>query len=548
MIWTLLALLTQIVLGGFIAYYGDLQGRRWGKKRVSWLGLRPKHTAILITSLTGAVIALLSVVGMMLIVPTVREVVLKGERAIRENKQLNARYTQQRKLYDLTLADKQAQITLKTKQETELNALLGNTRTQLKNATDYNDEISAKNKTLECDQTRLTQDVALLKTAREKLLAQKQQLTRANQQLAVENRHSEEINQDLGRQNLAAIRDNDILTKTNGELRTKNQELSGENSTLAQANADLKIKNNQLTTKNQELARRSDDLQAIKVAYERQNSDLTKNYTDLNERMTGLLANSERSYTQSYLTLRQGRIALRAGEMIGRRVINLDAQPSVERLRQELELMLEDASTAALVRGAARGDNGRAVRIVPKRVVFEDSDQSADERASLTALAENLAERAAKSDVPIVVAVKVVYNSLENEQALVELSAQTVGKAFDKGAVVAEQRIDARQPIEKVLEDIVTFLEKDVRRAAAQAGVVPQIDPDTGTQKYGSVGPRDLLLLTDRARRMGGIVLIRAVTKDTLSNADPLQVQFQVLRARGDLEKFPVPTNALHER
>ncbi|MCW3097115.1 MAG: hypothetical protein JWL77_2733, partial [Chthonomonadaceae bacterium] len=61
MLWTLLALLLWIVLGGFISYYGDLQGRRWGKRRVSWLGMRPKHTAILITSLTGGVIALLSV-------------------------------------------------------------------------------------------------------------------------------------------------------------------------------------------------------------------------------------------------------------------------------------------------------------------------------------------------------------------------------------------------------------------------------------------------------------------------------------------------------
>ncbi len=40
MFWTILALLLMVVLGGFISYYGDLQGRRWGKKRVSWFGLR----------------------------------------------------------------------------------------------------------------------------------------------------------------------------------------------------------------------------------------------------------------------------------------------------------------------------------------------------------------------------------------------------------------------------------------------------------------------------------------------------------------------------
>ena len=58
--WTLLAMLALVITGGFISYFGDLQGRRWGKKRVSWFGMRPKHTAILITSLTGGIIALLS--------------------------------------------------------------------------------------------------------------------------------------------------------------------------------------------------------------------------------------------------------------------------------------------------------------------------------------------------------------------------------------------------------------------------------------------------------------------------------------------------------
>src|SRR5579859_8191560 len=105
MIWTLLALLSLITLGGFISYYGDLQGRRWGKKRVSWFGLRPKHTAILITSLTGAFVALLSVATLLAISPAVRDIVLRGETAIRENKRLNAQYIRQAIYYNNTLKE-----------------------------------------------------------------------------------------------------------------------------------------------------------------------------------------------------------------------------------------------------------------------------------------------------------------------------------------------------------------------------------------------------------------------------------------------------------
>src|ERR1700722_5419024 len=98
MVWTALALLSMVILGGFISYYGDLQGRRWGKKRVSWFGLRPKHTAILITSLTGGFIALLSVLSLMIIAPAVRDVILRGENAIHENESLIAGEKQQRRL------------------------------------------------------------------------------------------------------------------------------------------------------------------------------------------------------------------------------------------------------------------------------------------------------------------------------------------------------------------------------------------------------------------------------------------------------------------
>ena len=50
-----------IVLSGAIAYMGDLLGRAIGKRRLTLFGLRPKHTAIAITIVSGILIALLTV-------------------------------------------------------------------------------------------------------------------------------------------------------------------------------------------------------------------------------------------------------------------------------------------------------------------------------------------------------------------------------------------------------------------------------------------------------------------------------------------------------
>src|SRR3712207_8674593 len=51
------SILLLLALCGFIAYIGDLLGRRLGKQRLSVFGMRPKHTAILLTIVTGALIA-----------------------------------------------------------------------------------------------------------------------------------------------------------------------------------------------------------------------------------------------------------------------------------------------------------------------------------------------------------------------------------------------------------------------------------------------------------------------------------------------------------
>lgn len=80
---TALALIMTVLMGGIIAYNGDVIGRRFGKRRVSVFGLRPKHTAILITSLTGVLISGLTTFFLFLLVPPVRDVIMRGEQAIR---------------------------------------------------------------------------------------------------------------------------------------------------------------------------------------------------------------------------------------------------------------------------------------------------------------------------------------------------------------------------------------------------------------------------------------------------------------------------------
>src|SRR5262249_42669537 len=87
--WTILALILTVIMGGIIAYTGDLIGRRFGKKRISLFKLRPKNTAILITSFTGVFISGLTTGTLFMVLRPVREIILDGENAIRQLPGLN---------------------------------------------------------------------------------------------------------------------------------------------------------------------------------------------------------------------------------------------------------------------------------------------------------------------------------------------------------------------------------------------------------------------------------------------------------------------------
>lgn len=64
--------LMLVVIGGIIAFIGDRIGMKIGKRRLSIFGLRPKHTSMLITIITGIVVAATSVLVMSIVSQDVR--------------------------------------------------------------------------------------------------------------------------------------------------------------------------------------------------------------------------------------------------------------------------------------------------------------------------------------------------------------------------------------------------------------------------------------------------------------------------------------------
>lgn len=178
--WTALTILLFLALSGSIAYVGDLLGRRLGKKRLTLFGLRPKHTAIVLTTVTGVVIAAGTFLAAMATVPGFRRAVMESER-------LSA-------------------------QARSLAREIVNRSAESRRLIQENESLGAENKRLEAQNERLAVENRGLEKAR-------RELERAKQDLTARNAGLQASNETLTRDNAALRAQRDVLSQDTQSLR-----------------------------------------------------------------------------------------------------------------------------------------------------------------------------------------------------------------------------------------------------------------------------------------------------------------------------------------
>ncbi len=105
--------LVLALTGGGIAYIGDKLGTKIGKKRLTLFGLRPKHTSILVTIITGILIASLSIGVMAVLSENVRVALFGLKRIQEQTEQLNEELSEKNKRIhesEILLAKKESEI------------------------------------------------------------------------------------------------------------------------------------------------------------------------------------------------------------------------------------------------------------------------------------------------------------------------------------------------------------------------------------------------------------------------------------------------------
>jgi len=200
-------ILVMIVTGGAIAFIGDKLGTKIGKKRLSILGLRPRHTSMIVTVVTGCLITGLSIGFMALISENVRTA-LFGMEELRQTMDL----------------------TLKELDEATENLSLAQSEFEKANANlrESKEEIIA----LKDEQEELRAESDRLKEGNERLEATNSELSAQNENLSSTNATLEADNKKLGEFNVTLTADNEKLSSDNEKLNSDNSELEERNKRL----------------------------------------------------------------------------------------------------------------------------------------------------------------------------------------------------------------------------------------------------------------------------------------------------------------------------
>lgn len=411
MIYTILSVLALVLVSGFVAYFGDILGRRMGKRRLSLFGLRPKYTAIVVTTITGMLIAILTLTTILIINRPLAKAVLSGERMIKENEDLQSKNKSLRvESAGLRKTSNILHAELQVSTEKQKKALQ-----QLRKARAARDEAERKISQLSKKIADNLEELAELISSRK---ASEEQLAALEKRLAA---------------------DQEEMVRTRKDLEEKQNDLNLAEMQLSQVQKDIQEQSKKIA----EQAEQIDDQQRW-------------------------LADAKK-YIQSYTSMREGKIRLRQGEEITRGVIASGG--SYISIRATLVSLLEEASVVAKSRGSVDGSNRRAVRLVtvdPKGSVVEIDD----EQESLNQWTQSILRR---NQEGVLVQVMASGNTIAGEQAVVDFRIYRNKLAFKQGDMIAigKNAIDGSLSEGRILDQIVGFLQNDVHQAASRAGIVP---------------------------------------------------------------------------
>ena len=201
-----------VITGGVIAFIGDRLGTKIGKKRLSILGLRPRHTSIIVTIITGALITTMTFAVMAATSENVRTALFGMEKLKQHMAEMQQNIEVAGQELQAARVEKEAADSALDKAKGEVDKL----QSQQKELEAESERLQAGNELLQQEKEALQSEKDSLSQQNESLLADNGSLTEDNEKLSQDNKNLEQNAQRL-RDGLITMREGDITFRA-GEI------------------------------------------------------------------------------------------------------------------------------------------------------------------------------------------------------------------------------------------------------------------------------------------------------------------------------------------
>jgi len=466
------------VMGGVTAYMGDKLGSYIGKKRHSSFGLRPRHTAMLWTVVSGGAIAVGTLTLLFLLDNTVKTALLQGPELVTQKALLehqNAALMRRN-----TASEQQAQADLLRAAQAQEQANLAQSKLAA-----VSGELGRAKTTLTQSQTMLTQSQARLSARQSALLHAQTQLASARTSLG----------------------------STRGDLTRAEERVRLARRGVVDAQAQFRLARSQAIQAEKEVVQTSRNLLALGIRQDKLHIE--------NARL-----GHENQIQQNLLQASQGHsVIFRREEELGRTVVA--ARQTPDALRRELAVFLNQVELTARKRGAGGPDNSPAI-VIPVPLAGAEGGPAARE-AALDALSQNIADQSGFMPSIVVVAAA-RFNTFRGEAVKLDLRPYANVMVFPKGTAIADSAIDGTLPDDVILKRLQAFLIERVRPVALSRGIIPILDPESGEALVGQpIDSVTWLALVKQIRQIGPEARVTAFSSEDTYSGDLLRLDLRAV-------------------
>ena len=485
----------MIALGGLVANLADRFGRRIGKKKLMIAGLRPKHTAQLLTTLSGMMIAIILMVFYFAFSQEARDWAIEGQKVRQQRDQLLQEVRDLNQQRD-TITRQKADL------EKEKDRLNGDKKGLTDKIKDLNEQARKNSKSLKVSADRLAQ----LRTNQASLVNRRIQLEKAKRDIEVQL-----LKGNISLQ-VAQARLNDIkiqMDKTQALYKQRVDEIN-----------DIQVKNDGLERQNALLERQTkkaeDDKRQAEEAGQNRLAELDR---EIQARKNDL------SRVQFQLNVLQGAtnhfaedpLVFARGDELARREIPAVLSPSQAEALYESTLI--EASRVAEARGSRSKGNYPVVTLIPVKNPNSDRDITAAEQQA------EVIRRLSNSESGQVLIIRAAYNAFQGDPviSLIEVSANPI--VFRAGQVISDIRINGRLSEEEVFNQVSGFLRDDVGDKVRRAGMIPRGNQE---RSVGEVSALELVKLVQEIKLHNANMNVYALADDVTRASGPLKIRFRV--------------------